>query len=182
MSSYHLPVGCCHLCVDYDQASEISDISSIGDQDQDQDQDPYDEQDNKSFDYPPQNQEHSNWREDSLSYEPDDLERKPVNRHLYFNDAGDEISREEYMSQQEWSFTLSSFPKMVARHPRVLISYFRFIDSLNEVANEDEKIYLNPISASDVLKVLSHPSIQDAIPEFADEILYLIQRLNQLIV
>lgn len=178
MPSYHLPDGCCHLCVDYDQASEISDISSIGDQDQD----PYDEQDNKSFDYPPQNQEHSNWREDSLSYEPDDLERKPVNRHLYFSDAGDEITREEYLRQEEWSFTLSSFPKMVARHPRVLISYFRFIDSLNEVAHEDEKIYLNPISASDVLKVLSHPSIQDAIPEFADEIFYLIQRLNQLIV
>ena len=86
------------------------------------------------------------------------------------------------MRQEEWSFTLSSSLKMVARHPRVLISYFRFIDSLNEVANEDEKVYLNPISASDVLRVLSHPSIQDAIPEFADEIFYLIQRLNQLIV
>jgi hypothetical protein len=176
MPSYHLPDGCCHLCIDYDQASEISDISSIGDQN------PYDEWDNKSFDYPPENQEHSNWREDSMSYEPDDLERKPVNRHLYFSDAGDEITREEYLRQEEWSFTLSSSLKMVARHPRVLISYFRFIDSLNEVANEDEKIYLNPISASDVLRVLSHPSIQDAIPEFADEILYLIQRLNELIV
>ena len=84
----------------------------------------------------------------------------PVNRHLYFDDAGNEISREEYVAQN-WSIKLPKLSnKMVARHPRVLLAFFEFIDRYNEVA-KGEEIYMMPALPKSVVdEIYEHPSFQ----------------------
>jgi len=124
--------------------------------------------------------------EDSLSYEEDNIPfvEQFQNSHLYFDDNGNEISREEFMEQeretQEWVFQTSPLPEtFVIRHPRVLLNFLRFIDSLNEINNGDETFMMNAIPYETLARMLSHKSITNPAPEFSAETDELIERLME---
>lgn len=56
------------------------------------------------------------------------------------------------------------------RHPRVILNLLRFISSYNELAPEDEMINLPCIEADSYNRILSHVSVKNPAPEFADEV------------
>ena len=75
---------------------------------------------------------------------------------------------------ENWGFKLN---KIIFRHPRVLLSYFRFVDLQNEVAGEGEELKI-PLIPKDIAdKMLEHSSIRNPPLEFlrevADLILYI---------
>jgi hypothetical protein len=133
--------------------------------------------DNESISTIPLN-EAIEYHEDSLSYEEDPV---PQNTHLYFDDDGQEITREEFLEQerqQEWAFQTSEMPdRFVIRHPRVLLHFLRFIDSLNEINTGDETYLMRAIPCSVVSRMLTHRAITDPPVEFMAEANELIERL-----
>ncbi len=56
------------------------------------------------------------------------------------------------------------------RHPRVVLNFFRFIYTYNELAPEGEEIRVPHLGRAEVDYILSHPSIVDPAREFANEI------------
>lgn len=125
--------------------------------------------------------------EDSLSYEGNDdpfLEPFQQNTHLYFDDDGREISRQQFLAQEreadQWVFQTSQLPdRFVLRHPRVLLNFLRFVDSLNEINNGDETYMMDAIPYETLARMLSHSSIATPPPEFQGEVDELIERLVQ---
>lgn len=120
--------------------------------------------------------------EDSLSYEGEP--RLPVNRHLYFDDAGREITRDEFLEQeresQEWVFMTTQLPeRFVIRHPRVLLNFLRFIDSLNETNNGDETFMMDAIPNETLGRILSHSSIVDPTLDFKNDAHELVGRVME---
>ena len=123
-------------------------------------------------------------REDSLSFEGDRMPFiQPLqNTHLYFDDNGNEISRQEFLDQerqsQEWVFETSPLPEIfVIRHPRVLLNFLRFIDSLNEINTGDETFMMDAIPYETLTRMLSHKSITNPPAEFQGEVDELIERI-----
>lgn len=104
----------------------------------------------------------------------------PQNTHLYFDDDGNTISKEQYdmnIKQQEneeraknWAFRVNN---ITFRHPRALLAYFRMVDLVNEVAEDDEKIRIPSISEPMRLSLLNHPSFTDTPAEFTNDVLEL---------
>ena len=120
--------------------------------------------------------------EDSLSYEGGDIPLQ--NTHLYFDDNGQEISRQQFLAQEreaeQWVFQTSQLPdRFVLRHPRVLLNFLRFVDSLNEINNGDETYMMDAIPYETLARMLSHSSIATPPPEFQGEVDELIERLVQ---
>jgi len=118
--------------------------------------------------------------EDSLSYEGDPP--LPYNTHLYFDDNGQEMSREDYLEQEreseEWVFHTSQLPeRFVIRHPRVLLNFLRFIDSLNEINNGNETFMMDAIPHELMGRILSHSSIVSPPTEFKDDAYELVDRV-----
>jgi hypothetical protein len=110
---------------------------------------------------------------------------KPVNRHLFFDENGDETTREDYLTslepssepsvggewEREWGVSLPHISQpMIARHPRVLLSFFRFIKDLNEVALDHEKVKLPKMSLTDFQSVMKYIEKHAPPPEFTHEI------------
>ena len=117
---------------------------------------------------------------EDLSYEGEDP--MPQNTHLYFDDNGNEISRQEFLEQerqsQEWAFQTSQMPdKFVIRHPRVLLIFLRFIDSLNEINTGDDTYMMDAIPYDVMARMISHRAITDPPEEFRAEATELIDRL-----
>lgn len=56
------------------------------------------------------------------------------------------------------------------RHPRVLLSFFRFVESYNELAPYGEEIHVPFIPDAQVGFILNHESVVNPPPEFASEI------------
>ncbi len=109
--------------------------------------------------------------------EPDDEPPTPLpnsNTHLYFDEDGNTISKEEFNYNLEleraenWAFRVNN---ITFRHPRALLAYFRMVDLVNEVADDDEKIHIPPITESMRISLLNHPSFSDTPPEFKNEVL-----------
>jgi len=126
------------------------------------------------------------YAEDSLSYEGEvpDLEPFQQNTHLYFDDDGNEISRQAFLAQErdagQWVFQTSQLPdRFVLRHPRVLLNFLRFVDSLNEINNGNETFMMDAIPYETLARMLSHSSIATPAPEFQGEVDELIERLVQ---
>lgn len=124
--------------------------------------------------------------EDSLSYEGDVADLGPFqqNTHLYFDDDGNEISRQAFLTQErdagQWVFQTSQLPdRFVLRHPRVLLNFLRFVDSLNEINNGDETFMMDAIPYETLARMLSHNSIANPPVEFQGEVDELIERLVQ---
>ena len=110
-----------------------------------------------------------------------------VARHLFFDEEGNACSYEEHEAawaeaeaeEEDFGIKLPAFKKpLIVRHPRILLSFFRFLMDLNEEAYEDEKVML-PEIPSDVLEAIGdflerHPPA----PEFAKELAELHYYLN----
>lgn len=88
---------------------------------------------------------------------------RPVNRHIFFDDEGNEIS-----APRNQEFVYSPPPihhTFHMRHPRVIIDFLRFITSYNEVATGDDVYMIPVIPASDIDYILSHPLVTNAPPQ-----------------
>jgi len=83
--------------------------------------------------------------------------------------ADDEQEQEEE-ELSEWIKTPLINRRFVLKHPRVLLSFLRFIDEFNELADPDETIMLPAIPQPIVQIVLNHSSVVNPPPEFMDEI------------
>jgi hypothetical protein len=119
------------------------------------------------MDYGPVNRSAS-----SMSYEAEE----PVNRHLYFDDDGDEISRDEWLSAQ-WALPLRG-TAAVFRHPRVVLQYLRFVDALNEAAGESEQLNI-AFTEEEAQYILEHPSMVRPPNDFWAEVNELKFRLRE---
>lgn len=104
---------------------------------------------------------------------------KPVNRHLFFDKEGNEVTREEYEQLQQneeekkddederWGIKIPRpIIPLTARHPRVLLAYFRFVHSYNEDA--DIPIVIPRMSKSAMDLVLDY--VEGPPPEFEQEV------------
>jgi hypothetical protein len=89
--------------------------------------------------------------------------------HVFFDDDGNTM----------WAFATPVNHEFVFRHPRVLLDYLRFIDSYNEVASPSEFYTVPRISPRVARHLLSHSSITNPAPEFADTVWELKQRLKR---
>jgi hypothetical protein len=78
----------------------------------------------------------------------------------------------------EWIKTPLINRRFVLKHPRVVLSFLRFLDEFNELADPDEVLMLPAIPQRIVQIVLSHSSLVNPPPEFLDEIRELRQRLD----
>jgi len=106
---------------------------------------------------------------------------KNMRRHLFFDENGNEITRQQFLQQQEdkgWGFYLPDISCGIARHPRVLLNFLRYVDSHNEVATADDLIFLNPIPSHIYESMLKHSSIQNPTLEFEADVNELIERLG----
>lgn len=113
-----------------------------------------------------------NRSDSSMSYETDE----PVNRHVYFDEDGEEISRDDWLSAR-WALPLRG-TTAVFRHPRAVLQYLRFVDALNEAAGESEQLNIL-FSAEDAQYILEHPSVVRPPHDFWGEINELKFRLRE---
>lgn len=128
-------------------------------------------------------------------YRPPPIEI-PQNTHLYFDDDGEEICREQYLmkmdieqqqphlqEEEEEDFGIRT-PKIshrfTMRHPRVILNFLRFIDTYNEVAEADEIFMLPAIPKKVYDSILAHVSFTHTTPpEFESEVNELKLRLER---
>lgn len=89
-----------------------------------------------------------------------------------------EADQEDYEDNFDWIRTPLVNRRFVLKHPRVLLSFLRFIDEFNELADPDEVLMLPAIPQRIVQGVLSHSSIVDPPAEFMDQIRELRLRLE----
>lgn len=104
----------------------------------------------------------------------------PRNTHLYFDEDGNVISREEFLENQEehWAFKTPTIKsRVIMRHPRVLLNFLRFIDSCNEEASDGEEIIIKKIPYHMTEKMLNHSSIINPAQEFINDVNELKARL-----
>jgi hypothetical protein len=104
----------------------------------------------------------------------------PVARHLFFDEEGNVVSKEEYErlraeeeEPEEEEFGIKIPPiktPMIARHPRVLLAFFRFIAALNEVAYEGEEVRVPPMSHEVFYNVASYLEHNPPPQEFETEV------------
>jgi hypothetical protein len=146
---------------------------------------------------------------DNIIYDDDDLSdyrfyrpapiEIPQNTHLYFDDEGEEISREQYLmkmdseeqeqerKEQEEEEDDHEFGirtpkishKFTMRHPRVVLNFLRFIDTYNEIAEADEIFMLPAIPKKVCDSILSHTSMTNTPPEFESDVNELKLRLER---
>jgi len=90
--------------------------------------------------------------------------------------AGNE--EEEPEDNFDWIKTPLVNQRFVLKHPRVLLSFLRFIDEFNELADPDEVLMLPAIPQRIVQGVLSHSSLVNPPAEFLDEVRELRLRLE----
>jgi hypothetical protein len=64
------------------------------------------------------------------------------------------------------------------RHPRVVLDFLRFVDSYNELAPYGEEIHLPYMETDAVNIILSHESVANPPPEFADQVAELRARVE----
>lgn len=116
----------------------------------------------------------------------------PQNTHLYFDDDGNEISREQFLEnmiqeeapqrQQEDDEAFAIRTPLIShrftmRHPRVVLDFLRFLDTYNEVAAPDEVFMIQAIPKEVQDSILNHHSLLHTPPEFEKEVNELKARL-----
>jgi len=83
------------------------------------------------------------------------------------------VGGEPAAAAEDWciSVTVSDLAlRLDMRHPRVLLNLLQFVSTYNEMAPPDERIYLPPIPHERVEHILSHESVVNPVPEFADQV------------
>jgi hypothetical protein len=91
-------------------------------------------------------------------------------QHTYYDDEGNEISRDQYIAEH-WSFSTPTLNAFTFRHPRSLLHFLRLVDSL-------EDFRLQPIPAAVTREMLRHPSITNPNSDFSEEVHELCARLE----
>ena len=116
----------------------------------------------------------SRWESDENEYEypdvshllPRSLFSEPIStsHHMFFDDEGNQITQAEFRQQQQqqqeepWSVNLPSLEgQLVARHPKVLLAFFEFVEANNEFAQGDEHIMFPAIDSELVEYIETHP-------------------------
>jgi hypothetical protein len=106
------------------------------------------------------------------------------NSHLYFDNDGNEVSREQYLSRNtvedidEWGFRTPNMPRnYTIREPRVLLHFLRFIDSMNETNGPEETVMMTPISREMLTRIFNHELIRNPPMELQPEANELIERI-----
>ncbi len=115
----------------------------------------------------------------------------PAPKHLFFDEDGNVVSREEFEALQwaeaeteqsadeaeeveeetVWGIQIPRITqRMVARHPRVLLAFFRFIEALNECSFEDERITVKPMPTDVFTHVMDYLEKNPPPPEFEGEV------------
>ena len=118
-------------------------------------------------------------QDETLSYEGDDLPLTEGNQ-LFFREDGREMSREEFIEEEDtdWMFRTTRMPEFfVLRHPRVLLNFLRFIDSLNEINQGNETFRMEPLSQATVSQMMAHGSILNPPEEFREDVEELVSRI-----
>ena len=91
----------------------------------------------------------------------------------------------EPVAVEDWcvSVTVSDLAlRLDMRHPRVLLNLLRFVSTYNELAPPGEDIHLPLIPQERADFILSHESVVNPVPEFADqvaELRFLVERYTQ---
>lgn len=105
----------------------------------------------------------------------------PMTHHMFFDEDGNQITQSEYLSQQQkekeaWSVNLPSLEgQLVARHPKVLLAFFEFVEANNEFAQGDEHIMFPAIDSELVEYIETHPFFNEPKYEKATLKMYLAQ-------
>ena len=91
-----------------------------------------------------------------------------------------DVEQEEEEEEDDfvWIKTPLVNRRFVLKHPRVLLSFLRFVDEYNELAEPDEVYMLPAIPQGIVQNVLSHTSVVNPPPEFVEVVAELRQRLE----
>jgi len=110
--------------------------------------------------------------EDTLDSTTIKTETEPLSTYSVDNEE------EEPEDNFDWIKTPLVNQRFVLKHPRVLLSFLRFIDEFNELADPDEVLMLPAIPQRIVQGVLSHSSLVNPPAEFLDEVRELRLRLE----
>jgi hypothetical protein len=109
------------------------------------------------------------------------------NKHMYFNDDGDEISHEEFLRNQEkqkqqepcWAIKTPRINfRFTIADPLVLLQFLRFIDYYNENALADELYMLKPMSYTQYKNLMDSDFMKNTPSEFEEEAYELRDRLG----
>jgi hypothetical protein len=85
----------------------------------------------------------------------------------------------EQEAEFEWIQTPLVNRRFILKHPRVLLSFLRFIDEYNELADPEEVLLLPAIPQRIVQNILTHTSIVNPPAEFLDTIREFRHRLER---
>jgi hypothetical protein len=126
----------------------------------------------------------SRWDDDEYPeinrYIPSSLFAEPIStsHHMFFDDEGNQITQGEFHAEQQkeepWSVNLPSLEgQLVARHPKVLLAFFEFVEANNEFAQGDEHIMFPAIDSELVEYIETHPFFNEPNYEKATLRMYL---------
>lgn len=113
---------------------------------------------------------------------PRSLLGEPIStsHHMFFDDEGNQITQAEFQAEQQrqeqesWSVNLPSLEgQLVARHPKVLLAFFEFVEANNEFAQGDEHIMFPAIDSELVEYIETHPFFNEPNYEKATLRMYL---------
>jgi hypothetical protein len=115
------------------------------------------------------------------------MNNEKPNKHMYFNDDGDEISHEEFLRNQEqqkqqepcWAIKTPRINfRFTIADPLVLLQFLRFIDYYNENALADELYMLKPMSYTQYKNLMDSDFMKNTPTEFEEEAYELRDRLG----
>jgi len=115
------------------------------------------------------------------------MNNEKPNKHMYFNDNGDEISHEEFLRNQQqekqqepcWAIKTPRINfRFTIADPLVLLQFLRFIDYYNENALADELYMLKPMSYTQYKNLMDSDFMKNTPSEFEEEAYELRDRLG----
>lgn len=118
------------------------------------------------------------------------MNNEKPNKHMYFNDDGDEISHEEFLRNQQqqqqdqyhepcWAMKTPRINfRFTIADPLVLLQFLRFIDYYNENALPDQVYMLKPMPYAMYKNLMDSDFMKNTPTEFENEAYELRDRLG----
>jgi hypothetical protein len=120
--------------------------------------------------------------EEAMSAYEDTIESTTIKTETDQLSVHDVEQEQEQEEGNEDNFTWVKTPlvnqRFILKHPRVILSFLRFIDEYNELADPDEVLLLPAIPQRIVQGILQHGSVLHPPIEFLDQVNELRQRLE----
>lgn len=121
-----------------------------------------------------------------------------LNQHIYFNEEGNEISREEFLANEAaaaeafddeeeedqavndfiWLKTPWIRQRFVLKDPETLLAFLRFMDLFNKTADSEDILMIQAIPQNLINQIRAHPMICFPSADFADHVDELLNRLE----